>query len=364
MMETLKNEFLQKVRKVRELIVKEEISGVIVETQMAFSWLTGGRGFIGMASEMACGSLIISMDKVYLITNNIERPRLSAEEIEGLSDLIEIKSFPWYNWSEKEALLKEVLNGGKFLTDVQLGQKFNALRSQLSDFEIDRYAILGKSSAEVVEGICKTILSGVSEFEIAGKVSEGLWKLGIEPITVMVAFDERLNSFRHPIPTDNRLKKYGMIVICARRWGLVVSLTRIISLGSISEEVKNKHRAVADIDACFIENTRPGIKVKDIFEKAVNMYGKTGFGAEWMLHHQGGATGYGARTYIANANSQETVLLKQAFAWNPSIAGTKSEDTIIVLSTENKILTHSGKYVYLECDNNGKKLLRPDILVI
>ena len=363
-MEALKNEFLQKVKKVRELIVKEEIAGVIVETQMAFSWLTGGRGFIGLASEMSCGSLIISMDSVYLITNNIERPRLSAEEIEGLSDLIEFKSFPWYNWSEKETLLKGILNSGKFLTDVQLGKKFSILRSQLSDFETDRYAFLGKSSAEVVEGICRNIKSGVSEFEIAGKVSEELWKLGIEPITIMVAFDERLNNYRHPIPTDNRLKKYGMVVICARKWGLVISLTRIISLGSISEVVKNKHRAVVDIDACFIENTRPGIKVKDIFDKAVSTYEKTGFGEEWKLHHQGGATGYGARDYIANANSQETVLLKQAFAWNPSIAGTKSEDTIIVLSSENKILTHTGKYTYLECEYNGKKLLRPDILVI
>ena len=48
------------------------------------------------------------------------------------------------------------------------------------------------------------------------------------------------------------------------------------------------------------------------------------------FYHQGGATGYETRDYIATPNSSLIVQPNQAFAWNPYIKGAKSEDTILV----------------------------------
>ncbi|CCQ98122.1 hypothetical protein CULT_80015 [[Clostridium] ultunense Esp] len=79
--------------------------------------------------------------------------------------------------------------------------------------------------------------------------------------------------------------------------------------------------------------------------------------------HQGGATGYASREYFATPASEEVVHLHQAFAWNPAILGLKSEDTILVGEKENEVLTHTGSWVYLEMEQDGKRYLRPDILV-
>lgn len=359
-----KNDFLKKVEGLRKLMNEKGSQAVMIEKQINFSWLTGGRGFVGLASEGSCGSLLVTADKVYMISNNVEAPRLSNEEIGGLVDLIEVKHHMWHRFQDREVLIKEVLGGGKYITDGELGVDLRKLRSRLTAFDIERYAVLSLQSAVVVEDICKNIRPGVSEFEIAGEASSRLWAQGIEPITVMAAFDDRLMKYRHPIPTGNKLKKYAMIVVCTRKYGLVTSLTRLVSLGAIDPEIRKKHNAVEEIDACFIVNTRPGAIAGEIFDKAVATYKSEGYGSEWELHHQGGMAGFNAREYIATSANREVVELNQAFAWNPSIAGTKSEDTIVVEEKGNRILTHTGSYPYIETKYGGQRLLRPDMLVL
>lgn len=64
-----------------------------------------------------------------------------------------------------------------------------------------------------------------------------------------------------------------------------------------------------------------------------------GFGDEWRLHHQGGPAGYEAREYLATPSSEDEVHEGQVFAWNPSITGTKMEDSVLVGADENVVLT-------------------------
>ena len=57
------------------------------------------------------------------------------------------------------------------------------------------------------------------------------------------------------------------------------------------------------------------------------------------MHHQGGATGYGPREALATPESTFRVAEGQFYAWNPSIAGVKSEDTMVVGSQGNQVIT-------------------------
>jgi len=59
----------------------------------------------------------------------------------------------------------------------------------------------------------------------------------------------------------------------------------------------------------------------------------------------------------------ETVLENQAFAWNPSITGTKSEDTIIAMADQTEVLSTDEQWPILEVEYAGNKMARPDILV-
>ena len=53
----------------------------------------------------------------------------------------------------------------------------------------------------------------------------------------------------------------------------------------------------------------------------------------------------------------------QAFAWNPSITGTKSEDTIIATPEGPEIISLSPDFPTIEVTIEGKKFRRSEILV-
>jgi Xaa-Pro aminopeptidase len=144
------------------------------------------------------------------------------------------------------------------------------------------------------------------------------------PGVVLIATDERVDRYRHPIPTEKKLRDYGMLVLGGSKWGLQVSITRFVSFHPLGDELKRKWRDVSTIAAYFTRATRPGERWSEIFRGATELYRELGWGEEWELHHQGGPTGYRGREFTANFDSPGTVAAVQAAAWNPSITGTKS----------------------------------------
>src|SRR5207244_12319721 len=115
--------------------------------------------------------------------------------------------------------------------------------------------------------------------------------IGADAVATLVAADERLQHFRHPLPKDVRWKKLLMIVVCARRYGLIASLTRIVCAGPLPEEMGRRTRAAAGVNAALLVASRPGVNGRELYEVATSAYRATGFPGEERLPEQGGARG-------------------------------------------------------------------------
>jgi antitoxin VapB len=215
-----------------------------------------------------------------------------------------------------------------------------------------------------MEAAIHGVQPGQSEQEIAALLGGETQKRGVQPIVVLIATDERIFNYRHPLPTDKRLERYAMLVLCGRKSGLVVSMTRLVHFGEPPEEVKRKAEAVAFVDAAFIAGTRPGRTIGEALQDGIDAYGRAGFPNEWNLHHQGGTAGYEAREVIATPGMADPISEGQAYAWNPSIAGTKSEDTILVGGEGNELLTAIPGWPTTTVSVRGQTLARPRILEI
>ncbi|MEO0277877.1 MAG: M24 family metallopeptidase [candidate division WOR-3 bacterium] len=153
-----------------------------------------------------------------------------------------------------------------------------------------------------------------------------------------------------------------MLSVNARKWGLIVSLTRFVHFGKVPKELRQKYRDNVLIDCTFMAHTRPGVSAAEVLRKGIETYEQLGYSQEWKLHHQGGAVGYTGRDYRTNFDTKEIVQENQAFTWNPSLTGTKSEDTILATDKGPILITKPVIYPTISVEAGGLRFVRPDIL--
>lgn len=358
-------EFPEKQRRIQSLLERHELDAVLLGRVSSFAWATcGAASYVNTAVEYGKSQLLITKQKRYLITDNIEVTRLIQEE-KLTGQRWEMIATDWHSTENPVCRLTKGLKLGSdipFRGALDLGGSITRLRSNLTVPEIKRYKRLAQLSARAMEATVRSVRPGQSEYNIAAKLAQEAGKRGIQAIVNLVGTDERIYSFRHPLPTPKKLERYAMLVLCGRKWGLVCSLTRFIHFGSLQDTLKKKADAVARVDATFMANTQPGRQMGEIFRRGMAAYGETGYPEQWQFHHQGGLAGYEPREIIATSDSQEVVSAGQVYAWNPSITGTKSEDTILVTEQGCQILTEIKDWPTIPVEINGQAFFRPAIL--
>jgi Xaa-Pro aminopeptidase len=360
-------EIQEKERRVRGLLRSKGFAGILLKRQANFSWMTaGGLNLVGITTEMGATSLLITEKEKYLISNNIEGPRMIQEEDLEAQGFVP-KIYPWYE-DQETPVVKGLVKGGTLGSDVPFPDAVTAteeiarLRYSFTPEEVERYRWLGEKASLALEKTMEETQKGEKESEVVGRLCKELWKDRIDPITLMAAADERVFQFRHPIPSEKTIERYLMVSVNARKWGLIVSFTRFLHFGKVPVELKEKYLANVFIDCVFMTSTKPGTPAKQVLQRGVEAYREKGFPEEWKFHHQGGSIGYTGRDYRTSFNTQDIIQDNQAFTWNPSLKGTKSEDTILVSAKGLEMITRPMFYPRLEMTVQGTSFVRPDIL--
>ncbi len=361
-------EIKEKERRVRDFLRLKGLKALLLKRQANFSWMTcGGLNLVGITTEVGATSLLITEDSKFVISNNIEAPRMIEEEGLERQGFI-IKTFPWHE-DQEVALVKELTGEGPIGCDVpfpnatMMAEDIARLRYSLTPEEIERYRWLGERVSSALEKTMMKVKNGEKESEVVGRLCKELWKDRIDPITLMCAADDRVYRFRHPIPTERKIEKYLMVSVNARKWGLIVSLTRFVYFGRLPKELREKYQANVWIDCTFMAHTRPGTPAREVLQKGIDAYKAKGYPEEWKLHHQGGSIGYTGRDYRTNFKTPDVVQENQPFTWNPSITGTKSEDTILATSKGPEMITKPILYPTISLMVEGIHFTRPAILL-
>jgi Xaa-Pro dipeptidase len=334
-------EHLEKRRRLLNLLDAEALDAVVLRRPANLSWYSGGGRFHIVATpEVAVADLVVTRAGEQLVTTANEVERLREEELGNLN--AELVVLPWTQ-ATREALPTDARVGYDLPMqgDHDVSHLVEQARRSLTSAEMDRFRTLGRDSAMALTEACTAIQPRHTEHDAAAHAAAALLKRSIDPIVLLVAGEERLPRYRHPLPTTAPLGRVAMVVVCARRQGLVASLTRLVSFGRLPDETSSVHARLLEIDSVFLQATKPGRAIKDVFRDGVAASDRLPrfTGDEWQRHHQGGPTGYEPRDFLADFESDSPVEVHQAFAWNPTVTGAKSEDTILAGNDGPEILT-------------------------
>lgn len=342
----------------RDLLTRHQADGLWLRRTRNLAWFTAGAdASIPADSDYGAYSILVTRDRRVVYTSNIEATRLRAEE--QFHDLgFDYAEFPWYQGGAPEL--------PRLLTDENAVEaEIQQLRWVLTPGEQERYRALGRDAAAALDEAVRAAQPGDTEFQLASRLDAACRKRGGMAIVNLIGTDERISQFRHPLPTTKRLEKYAMLVVCMRRSGMIVSGTRLAYFGKLPGELQAKARKVAFIDAAALIASRPGRTLGDAFSDLLAAYHEQGETEQWKLHHQGGPTAYIARERIAGPGDPTLIRENMPMAWNPSIVGCKSEDTIVVTNQGFEIVTAAPDgWPMIEVEVKGQTVRRPGILEI
>jgi antitoxin VapB len=356
-----------KMQRIQVLLSEHQADALLLNRISSFAWATcGAASYINTADTNGVGSLLLTPTGRYLVTNNVEAPRFEKEEHLAAQGW----EFRAVVWHENNPAVADLTRGLKLAADgpypgaIDLSGEMARLRAKLLPEEGARYRQVSQLCAAAMNAAIRAVRPGMTEYDIAALLDGETFARGVQPIVNLIATDDRIFNFRHPLPTDKKMDRYAMLVLCGRKHGLVTSLTRLVYFGRLPDDLRRKMVAVASLDALFIAATRPGRALNEVFKRATDTYAKLGFANEWHLHHQGGPAGYEPREWVATPASTEPVETGQVYAWNPSITGTKSEDTILVGPGSNEVLTTIPDWPMLIVEADGQNIPRPAILEV
>ena len=336
---------------------REGLDAVWFARPNSFAWLTGGSNVVDRDADVGVAAAgYTRADGFVAVTDTIEADRLAREQ---LPEPFSLTATPWYESSLAEAVADATDGDGAADFDVPGFEAVDVspLRRPLSPTDIERYRTLGREVAAAIERVARELQPADTEREAAAGLRITLASQGIEAPVVLVGGDERVQQYRHFTPTGAELGSYALLSVTAERGGLYASATRTVAFADAPEWLTDRHETAMRVEATALDATRRAVRegtddptmpsvetAGDVFDAVADAYDTLGEPEEWRAHHQGGATGYAGREWLATPESDESVEAPLAYAYNPSVRGTKSEDTVLLTGDDVEVLTGGERW--------------------
>lgn len=340
------------------------VHAVVLRDPANLTWLLGCRVNVPQTLDSACLDVVVhdtARPRVTIVTNAIEAPRLRDTELADLDADWDV--VPW--WESRDPRLPSGAGVGSDRPQprsgsVSVAAELATLRRHLTDRQRRLLRQVCADAAAAATATVPRLSPSTSEYAAAGAFSQVLLDRELDPVVLLVAGEPRLDAHRHPLPTSSQLGRRGMLVACARRHGLIASVTRVVSFSALTVEERDAYQRLLGVEQVFLDASTVGARLGDVASAGFDAYGLHGFHPEeWHRHHQGGFSGFQPRDFPAHSSSEAVLTDGSVVAWNPSAAGWKAEDTTLVEDTGPEPLVHDDAWPSVTV--GGRR--RPDVLV-
>lgn len=357
----------EKLDRLDAYLNEQNLEAVWFADSDSYAWLTGHSNVIDRSSPTGVAAVGYDGNDITIVVDDDERALVREEKFQddpsatecdtdttevhresGLPNL-NIVTFKWYAKSLAKAVAEHSPTPAAADFAVPGFKHVNAapLRQPLTENDIEQYRSVGEETAAAVEAVCRTLRPTDTEQEVATALGGALDAYALNHPVVLVAGEERAQKYRHPVPTDAKLGGYVLISVVGHRLGLYASATRTVAFDP-PEWLKKRHNVAMRVDATALAATQAAAGTNEtaaeVFDVIQAAYEEAGYPDEWKQHHQGGAAGYASREWVATPTSDAEVTVPMAYAWNPTVQGTKSEGTVLVTKESYEPFTLTGNW--------------------
>jgi Xaa-Pro dipeptidase len=226
-----------------------------------------------------------------------------------------------------------------------------------------RYQAIAEESARILTGLAEWVEPGMTERHVYAEMWKRYLENGFAGMFMFVGADERIQKYRHPVPSDKTIERVVIFAPTGIKHGLATLSTRMVYFGEPPQDIRKRHHAVATLQAAMLTETRPGARMNALLNRIFELYSDLGYAEETYNHFHGGPTNYRGSYPEPMQDADAIVEANSSFSYYLTLTGAKSEDLILVTEDETRIASLDSRWPMLDVSYQDNTIAIPDILV-
>jgi antitoxin VapB len=363
---TLPAEIQIKEDRLKKALTLSGHDSLIITRRANIAWLSGGG--LAVSDRMSPYSpvyLVFTPHRKYAVGYTMDLPRTMDEELAGLA--YEGVSLPTFGKTPGEAALD--LSQGRTAADADflgvddIDDAIIDLYLPYTTEEVARYRAIAEESARILTELASWAQPGMTERQVFARMWERYLENNFEGMFMFVGADERIEKYRHPVPSDKKIQDAVLLAPTGVKHGLATLSTRMVYFKQPPPEIRERFESVAAMQATMIRETRPGVRHNDLLQTIFRMYREFGHEGEMYNHFHGGPTNYRGSFPAPMQDPAATVQVNSSFAYYLTLTGVKSEDLLLVKDHGTSIASLDPDWPTLSIRSGEETISIPDILV-
>jgi len=362
----ISTEILEKERRIRNLLSSLGYDSALLTRRENFSWMScGGRAVTSNVVYSSPVYLLLTPDKKFAVGLNMDLPRTLDEELANQG--FEPVSLPAFGKSPLQAA-KELAKGKLAADDTfpdldNIEQEILSIHEPFTPQEMDRYKAIAAESSGIIRELADWVETGMSERHVLAHMWELYVEHNFDGDCMFIVSDERIKQYRHAIPGYKKIEKVVILAPAVFKAGLHVQISRMVAFGEPPADTLRRFHDMAYLQAVMVASTKPGVKLNSLLNLCLSHFDKLGYPEEKTNHVHGGPTGYRVSYPERSLDPDETVHSNMAFSWYLTVAGAKTEETLLVNDKGAEMISLANNWPMVTPDYGGTKVAIPDLLV-
>lgn len=336
----------QKYERVQQLLKDRQYSGLILTRPANISWATCGADVPRRFDGQPVAALLMTPDSRIVLGRKLDCDLLPPGAISEMG--FELHDCDWPHGSSE--LWQDRDERKSFACDQQLDAYKNAsaevsdLRLPLLPQEIVLLRKLGYRVALAVENAAREFRRGSTEAQIASDVAARLIRHEVVPERIQVWGDGRAHHWQNWNYGREPVERECTISVVAQRHGLHVAVSRTVSFGTPSKELRWAFADMSTAHATAMTYLQSQSELATVWSQVEQTYDKLGDATHWRKTEPGCVTGYELCEAPISASSRFRLAPGMPVICRSVIGSARAVDTVLVRESNNKVITQTGEW--------------------